>query len=360
MDYNQDWDGLTPYAMKEIHESLVEQQEKLEGQKLPNELLDILSVPRNEYSLPSLDDNDNFELAYEPFEQLNDKSAEICLSMNEDDDILNLRPKTPPKEVLEKESDQGSATKIVIKIDNYAGEDVSHDSVKSEKADPEPVEIDPSVESEPEEVKQTPARRPKPKKKAMKKVINSHNQKRNDVVLKSILRSMRRYLCKEFLQITKFKKTEKQHKVRKENLIRCANKLIDELEFPIQANNFQFYFLALAYPSELKKVLSDEDQNAVVNQAVSVVTLIENVLNRFSKKIFKHFMEVPEISVLVQHFLNNNTEDLDNIEGFEPCINMLDEKSKEVISTIVDDPTAFDSNPYLIKQPLFIFQTLRD
>jgi adenine-specific DNA methylase len=148
--------------------------------------------------------------------------------------------------------------------------------------------------------------------------------------------------------------------VRKDNLIRCANKLVEELEFPIQANNFQFYFLALAYPSELKKVLSDENENAAVNQAFSVVGLIENVLNRFSKKIFKHFMEVPEISVLVQHFLNNNTEDLDNIEGFEPCINMLDEKSKEVISTIVDDPDAFNSNPYLIKQPLAIFQAMRD
>jgi hypothetical protein len=194
MDYNQDWEGINPFAMKEIHDSLIEKDEKPEGNKLPNELLDILSVPPNEYSLPSLDDNYNFELAYEPFEQLDDKNDEICFSKNEEDEILNLRPNTPPKEPSVKESDQGSATKIVIKIDDFAGEDVSNQSEKSKKADPKPVEIDPSVESEPEEVKRTSARRGKPKKKVMKKVINSHNQKRNDVVLKSILRSMRRYL----------------------------------------------------------------------------------------------------------------------------------------------------------------------
>jgi hypothetical protein len=154
-------------------------------------------------------------------------------------------------------------------------------------------------------------------------VINAHNQKRNDVVLKSILRSMRRFLCKQFLTKTRFKKNEKQHKVRMDKLVASTNQLTNLLEFPVAATNFSFYYLALAYPSELKKLLHDAqgehaDKQIIINQAFSVITLIENVMNRFSKKVFKDFMEVPEISVLVQHFLDSNSDDLEGIEGFEP------------------------------------------
>ena len=191
-------------------------------------------------------------------------------------------------------------------------------------------------------------------------VINSQNLKRNDVILKSILRSMRRYFCKKFLQLTNFKKTEKQQKVRRENLVRCANHLVEQLDFSVPLKNFPFYYMALAYPSELKKVLNEaknlyKNQSAVVNQTLSIVKLIENVLNRFSKRIFNSFMEIPEISVLVHHFLSHNTENLERIEGFENWVAILKEKSEQVIANFVQEPKSFTNNPYWIKKTLFIF-----
>ena len=171
---------------------------------------------------------------------------------------------------------------------------------------------------------------------------------------------MRRFLCNKFIAVTKFKKTEKQQKVRRSNLIRCANNMVDELNLPHDLNNFPFYYMALAYPSELKKVLNDakntQKQNAgVINQAMVIVKLIENVLNRFSKRIFGSFMEIPEIAVLVQHFLSQNTENLDQIEGFGNWVAILQERSQEVIDSFEDNPKAFANNPYWLKNPLFVF-----
>jgi len=60
-----------------------------------------------------------------------------------------------------------------------------------------------------------------------------------------------------------------------------------------------------------------KQHSAIINQTFSIVKLIENVLNRFSKRIFNTFMEIPEIAVLVQHFLSNNSDNLERIEGFE-------------------------------------------
>ena len=129
------------------------------------------------------------------------------------------------------------------------------------------------------------------------------------------------------------------------------------------ANNFPFYYMAIAYPSELKKVLneaknSQRNKVSIVNQSLSIVKLIENVLNRFSKRIFNDFMEIPEISVLVQYFLRHNTENLGRIEGFQNWVNILDEKSAEVVDKFTQDPKSFPTNPYMLKKPLFVFQKL--
>lgn len=119
--------------------------------------------------------------------------------------------------------------------------------------------------------------------------------------------------------------------------------------------------MALAYPSELKKVLNEaknahKNNIATINQALSIVKLIENVLNRFSKRIFSNFMEIPEISVLVQHFLRHNTENLERIEGFENWVNILEQKSAEVVEKFTEDPKNYQLNPYALKKSLFIFK----
>mmetsp|Transcript_21326 Transcript_21326/g.20966 ORF Transcript_21326/g.20966 Transcript_21326/m.20966 type:complete len:137 (-) Transcript_21326:55-465(-) len=136
--------------------------------------------------------------------------------------------------------------------------------------------------------------------------------------------------------------------------------MVNQMEFPILPGNFSFYYLALSCPGELRKLLNDTEvdpvHKATINQASSIVSLIESVLNRFSKKIFTHFMEIPEISALVQYYLSSE-DYMEDYEGFEPCINLLDEKSKEVISAYADNPEAFSLNPYWMKEPFHIFRS---
>jgi hypothetical protein len=345
MDYEYEFSGLNPYA-----------NDELEKIKLDFD-------PSMEYKLDRLDFDNNSE---------GNNNQENCrigspVFKDEGNQIFNFRSlagsiklsnsdDSESKLNLQSIQEDCPDTKIIIKLDGLDEHWVDNLNIQNNSNQVK----EPSESSYNEEVKQSPAPASKKRKKRKVQVINAHNQKRNDVVLKSILRSMRRFLCKQFLTKTRFKKNEKQHKVRMEKLVLATNQLINQLEFPVEATNFSFYYLALAYPSELKKLLQDAekeniDKLIIINQASSVITLIESVMNRFSKKVFKDFMEVPEISVLVQHFLDSNSDDLEGIEGFEPWIAMLDERSKEIISKYAEDPKAFSDNKYWIKETLFIF-----
>jgi len=343
MDYNFEHDALSPLIEKELDKIKTPLPQPDSFYFFPP------PAPFQDYSGQSLSQLNEFCSDYqnvENYEPYPVPDNDIWFSKDENELKLNI--------VKDEISEDDPETKIIIRLENL--EEHSEDVQK-----PEPI---PPPTSEETNFKNTDRKykpaRGKGGRKSKKKiqVINQHNLKRHDVVLKSILRSMRRYLCKEFLLVTKFKKTEKQHRVRMDNLVKGVNKMVSQMEFPIEANNYGFYFLALSYPGELRKLINDTERNTnnqvALNQASSVVNLVENVLNRFSKKIFKHFMEIPEISALVQHFLVN-AEDLESIEGFEPCITLLDEKSKGVISSYADNPEAFSSNPYWIKSPFFIF-----
>ncbi len=298
-------------------------------------------------SLSLLEDFCQNDQKVEKVEPLPQSDKDVCFT--DEEDALAIHKEEDSSSSLDSE------TKIVIRID-HLGEGPNGPQLSGNSETPSaPVALPRLPERK---AKQGRPRGPKKGKKKVQ-VINSHNLKRHDVVLKSILRRMRRYLYSEFLLVTKFKKTEKQHKIRMASLIRGANAMTNHMDFPIQPSNYSFYYLALACPGELKKLLNDthadEVHKATIERAFSVVNLIENVLNRFSKKIFKHFMEIPEVSALVQNYLNSE-DYLEDCEGFEPCISLLDEKSKEVISDYADNPNEFSLNPYWIKEPFFVFQ----
>lgn len=86
-----------------------------------------------------------------------------------------------------------------------------------------------------------------------------------------------------------------------------------------------------------------------------MINLIENALNKFSKKIFNKLIEMPEISHLIQHFLQHRDESEENIWEYEECLSVLDEKSKEVISNINDPARAKAKPDYYIEEPFFRF-----
>ena len=68
-----------------------------------------------------------------------------------------------------------------------------------------------------------------------------------------------------------------------------------------------------------------------INKGIQIINLIENALNKFSKKIFNKLIEIPEIAYLVQHFINNSNESLESMKEYEECYKILDDKSKSVV-----------------------------
>lgn len=191
-------------------------------------------------------------------------------------------------------------------------------------------------------------------------VINAHNLKRHDVVLKSILRKMKRDFFQQFLDATNYQKKEKQSKVRMANLVNGANRMVSEMDLPILPNNYCFYYLAVTCPGELRKALNHTDvipsHQAMLTKAYKVINLIDSVMNRFSKRIFNQFMEIPEISALVHHYLRSE-DYLEDCEGFAPCISILDAKSKEVMNRYSNNQDSFESNQYWIKESFEIFRS---
>lgn len=136
-----------------------------------------------------------------------DKSDECILFGNDEEPVFNFE--------RQPEEDQCVDTKITIKLDDLDVEDLKC----SEDAEQESEKVSSHQVLE-HVVQKSPVKEPMPRPAPKIQVVNSHNLKRNDVILKSILRSMRRFFCKTFLLVTKFKKTEKQQKVRRENLIK--------------------------------------------------------------------------------------------------------------------------------------------
>ena len=190
-------------------------------------------------------------------------------------------------------------------------------------------------------------------------VINSHNLKRNDVVIKSILRSLKRYYKTQFLSLTGFKKAlnanlnnseitflKGKEAVTYSELLRLSpendkvmeyvSNVIDKLGLPKTYENMEFYVLSIAFPHETLCMLDGFKSKVKPNQkladdAIALVKLIDCAMNRFSKKVFKQFLNHVEISTMTRHFLRSTSDHLARIQGFENCVKMIHEMCDEII-----------------------------
>ena len=64
---------------------------------------------------------------------------------------------------------------------------------------------------------------------------------------------------------------------------------------------------------------------------------------------------MPEISYLVQHYLHQSNETFENTKEYKECLQILDEKSKEVLSNL-NDPSKGKGKPdYYITEKFLKF-----
>ena len=84
---------------------------------------------------------------------------------------------------------------------------------------------------------------------------NSQSAKRKDVLIKSILRSMRRYYWTIMENSTIYKRKEKKIKYKHLNLINCAEHTIAKLGLGDFSSNMGLFFCLFSYSWDMRKIL---------------------------------------------------------------------------------------------------------
>lgn len=132
---------------------------------------------------------------------------------------------------------------------------------------------------------------------------------RKDVVIKSILRSMRKYYADLLQDNSDYKRKIRNIKLKHKKLINCSIALAHSLDLGGITDNVAFYLAAVAFPQDLKKILvkqlkNPQVRNDQVKAAINSVDTIEKALTRFSKQVIEDFLNIPEICLLLLHYLN--------------------------------------------------------
>ena len=107
-----------------------------------------------------------------------------------------------------------------------------------------------------------------------------------------------------------------------------------KLGFDQVGSNMPFYFAAFAYPNDMKKILKESKQqfriqNDLLCQATFIVRQVDNAFNRFSRKVFDDVLAIPQVSFLVQYYLDNSNELVTDPKVFETCYQILGDKSRD-------------------------------
>lgn len=132
---------------------------------------------------------------------------------------------------------------------------------------------------------------------------------RKDVVVKSILRSMRKYYADLVQDNSEYKRKIRNIKLKHKTLVCCCIDLAKALSLSDADNNVAFYLTAIAFPTDLRKILikhRDEVQSNSEELQVGLTAIdkIENAMTRYSKKVMNEFMKIPEICLLLLNYLS--------------------------------------------------------
>lgn len=179
---------------------------------------------------------------------------------------------------------------------------------------------------------------------------------------------MRRYYCSKLETQTDYHRKEKRIKLKHQTLINCTHQIVEQLGLADFGPNIAFYFCLFAYSCDMRKILEKSKGQMylvdapdadvfLINKAIQLINLIENALNRFSKKIFHRLMEIPEISYLIQHYFKHGHESYENNTEYLDCVKILDEKSRDVLSNLSDPKRAEVRAEYYISEPFFLFNS---
>jgi hypothetical protein len=141
--------------------------------------------------------------------------------------------------------------------------------------------------------------------------------------------------------MTTYIRKEKKIKFKHQTLIKSIQRIVNELGLSDFGPNMPFYFSLFAYSCDMRKILDKSKATPylcdnpnididLINKAIQLINLIENALNRFSKKIFAKLINIPEISYMIQDYLSKNSDSFENSREYQECAKILNERSMEV------------------------------
>lgn len=186
-------------------------------------------------------------------------------------------------------------------------------------------------------------------------IIEKMSSKRQDVSIKSILRTMRRFYCQRIETLTKYNRKERKLNVKHQKLIKSCDEFVQTLDFAGFSYNMSFYLSLFAYSCDMKKILIEKsdkikEDSKLIKKALSLIELIDSAMNRFSNKILEKLIAIPEISMLIQYFLTEGEALIKNTRDFTECILTLHSKTKYV--NYNEGPKASCGDLY-ISEPFF-------
>lgn len=132
---------------------------------------------------------------------------------------------------------------------------------------------------------------------------------RKDVVIKSILRSMRKYYADLVQDNSEYKRKIRNIKLKHKTLVNSCLDLSKALSLTQVDNNVAFFLTAIAFPTDLRKILVNtraempNNKNAI-QIGLKAIDKIESAMTRYSKKVMSEFIKIPEICMLLLNYLS--------------------------------------------------------
>lgn len=168
---------------------------------------------------------------------------------------------------------------------------------------------------------------------------------RKDVVVKSILRSMRKYYADLVQDNSEYKRKIRNIGLKHKTLIGCSLSLARILSLSNWAENVAFYLTAIAFPNDLKKILAKATAICPENKSefalgLNSIDVIENAMTRYSKKVMNNFMRIPEIWYLLLNYLSK----VKNNE-YKEHYDMLKEMANQTLHKETDNETSAEEKP---------------
>lgn len=163
---------------------------------------------------------------------------------------------------------------------------------------------------------------------------------RKDVVIKSILRSMRKYYSDLLQDNTEFTRKQRNIKIKHKRLVSGAIQIAETLGYSSNKYVVAFYLASVSFPQDFRKCLynalkKNKAMADLILEAIDTINKIEITLTKFSKKVMDDFAELPEACLLLSHYLDrvNNP----NYKGYfrilknlaEAGINMREIRARE-------------------------------